>query len=209
MKTLRWDLFYEIQHMETVADERTARLEARRNKKLLRAYPWLMLASYLIAAAVGGRRILLLLLALFLPVLCNTLLSLRDGTLCTDEDHEGAQSSRIGAKIDLLVRPFLVFWYFFNLLLQGSTPSRWGWEMLLALAPATGCACLYWALAAMAHGHCLWKAKREGEEVPPPSRREGLAKLAWAVLRAERSAGGGSGGAAAAGEPHRPHLDGA
>ena len=28
MKTLRWDLFYEIQHMETVADERTARLEA-------------------------------------------------------------------------------------------------------------------------------------------------------------------------------------
>ena len=110
MKTLRWDLFYEIQHMETVADERTARLEARRNKKLLRAYPWLMLASYLIAAAVGGRRILLLLLALFLPVLCNTLLSLRDGTLCTDEDHEGAQSGRIGAKIDLLVRPFLVFW---------------------------------------------------------------------------------------------------
>ena len=182
MKTLRWDMFYEIQHMETVADERTARLEARRNKKLLRAYPWLMLASYLIAAAVGGRRILLLLLALFLPVLCNTLLSLRDGTLCTDEDHEGAQSGRIGAKIDLLVRPFLVFWYFFNLLLQGSTPSRWGWEMLLALAPATGCACLYWALAAMAHGHCLWKAQREGEEVPPPSRREGLAKLAWAVL---------------------------
>ena len=43
MKTLRWDLFYEIQHMETVADERTARLEARRNKWLLRAYPWLLL----------------------------------------------------------------------------------------------------------------------------------------------------------------------
>lgn len=187
MKTLRWDLFYEIQHMETVADERTARLEARRNKWLLSTYPWLLLVIYLFAGMFvgwdGGIRPLLL-LALFLPVLCNTLLSLRDGTLCTDEDHEGAQSSRIGAKIDLLVRPYFVFWYFFNLLLQGSTPSRWGWEMLLALAPATGCACLYWALAAMAHGHCLWKAQREGEEVPPPSRREGLAKLAWAVLLA-------------------------
>lgn len=187
MKTLRWDLFYEIQHMETVADERTARLEARRNKWLLKTYPWLLLVIYLFAGMFvgwdGGIRPLLL-LALFLPVLCNTLLSLRDGTLCTDEDHEGAQSSRIGAKIDLLVRPYFVFWYFFNLLLQGPTPSRWGWEMLLALAPATGCACLYWALAAMAHGHCLWKAQREGEEVPPPSRREGLAKLAWAVLLA-------------------------
>lgn len=185
MKTLRWDLFYEIQHMETVADERTARLEARRNKKLLRAYPWLMLASYLIAAAVGGRRMEVLFWgAVLLPVLGCTLLDLREGTLCTDEDHEGAQSGRIGAKIDLLVRPFLVFWYFFNLLLQGSTPSRWGWEMLLALAPATGCACLYWALAAMAHGHCLWKAQREGEEVPPPSRREGLVKAVWALLLA-------------------------
>lgn len=187
MKTLRWDLFYEIQHMETVADERTARLEARRNKWLLRTYPWLLLVIYLFAGTFvgwdGGIRPLLL-LALFLPVLCNTLLSLRDGTLCTDEDHEGAQSSRIGAKIDLLVRPFFVFWYFFNLLLQGPTPSRWGWEMLLALAPAAGCTCLYWALAAMAHGHCLWKAQQEGEEVPPPSRREGLAKLAWAVLLA-------------------------
>lgn len=187
MKTLRWDLFYEIQHMETVADERTARLEARRNKWLLSTYPWLLLVIYLFAGMFvgwdGGIRPLLL-LALFLPVLCNTLLSLRDGTLCTDEDHEGAQSSRIGAKIDLLVRPYFVFWYFFNLLLQGSTPSRWGWEMLLALAPATGCACLYWALAAMAHGHCLWKAQREGEEVPPPSRREGLAKAVWAVLLA-------------------------
>lgn len=187
MKTLRWDLFYEIQHMETVADERTARLEARRNKWLLRTYPWLLLVIYLFAGMFvgwdGGIRPLLL-LALFLPVLCNTLLSLRDGTLCTDEDHEGAQSSRIGAKIDLLVRPFFVFWYFFNLLLQGPTPSRWGWEMLLALAPATGCACLYWALAAMAHGHCLWVAGREGEELPPPSRREGLAKAVWALLLA-------------------------
>lgn len=187
MKTLRWDLFYEIQHMETVADERTARLEARRNKWLLRTYPWLLLVIYLFAGTFvgwdGGIRPLLL-LALFLPVFCNTLLSLRDGTLCTDEDHEGAQSSRIGAKIDLLVRPFFVFWYFFNLLLQGPTPSRWGWEMLLALAPAAGCACLYWALAGLAHGHCLWKAQQEGEEVPPPSRREGLAKLAWAVLLA-------------------------
>ncbi len=187
MKTLRWDLFYEIQHMETVADERTARLEARRNKWLLGTYPWLLLVIYLFAGTFvgwdGGIRPLLL-LALFLPVLCNTLLSLRDGTLCTDEDHEGAQSSRIGAKIDLLVRPFFVFWYFFNLLLQGSTPSRWGWEMLLALAPAAGCTCLYWALAGLAHGHCLWKAQQEGEEVPPPSRREGLAKAVWALLLA-------------------------
>ena len=36
MKTWRWDLFYEIDHMETIADERTARLEARRNRMLVR-----------------------------------------------------------------------------------------------------------------------------------------------------------------------------
>ena len=54
MKTLRWDLFYEIQHMETVADERTARLEARRNKWLLRAYPWLLLVIYLFANMFDG-----------------------------------------------------------------------------------------------------------------------------------------------------------
>ena len=55
MKTLRWDLFYEIQHMETVADERTARLEARRNKWLLRTYPWLLLVIYLFAGTFVGR----------------------------------------------------------------------------------------------------------------------------------------------------------
>ena len=54
MKTLRWDLFYEIQHMETVADERTARLEARRNKWLLRTYPWLLLAVLDWRALHGG-----------------------------------------------------------------------------------------------------------------------------------------------------------
>ena len=180
MKTLRWDLFYEIQHMETVADERTARLEARRNKKLLRAYPWLMLASYLIAAAVGGRRMEVLFWgAVLLPVLGCTLLDLREGTLCEEEEAGEEAASRRNAKVGLLVRPWLAFFLLFSMMTQEwAMPQR----LLLALAPATGCACLYWALAAMAHGHCLWKAQREGEEVPPPSRREGLAKLAWAVL---------------------------
>ncbi len=182
MKTLRWDLFYEIQHMETVADERTVRLEARRNKWLLRAYPWLLLASYLIAAAVGGRRMEVLFWgAVLLPVLGCTLLDLREGTLCAEEEAGEEAASRRNAKVGLLVRPWLAFFLLFSMMTQEwAMPQR----LLLALAPATGCACLYWALAAMVHGHCLWKAQREGEEVPPPSRREGLAKLAWALLLA-------------------------
>ena len=41
----------EIDHMETIADERTARLEARRNRMLVRIWPWMMLIAWFAADA--------------------------------------------------------------------------------------------------------------------------------------------------------------
>ena len=65
MTTLRWDLFHESNYMETVWDERTTQLEARRYKAAMSWYPTIMLAGYLGARLVGDN-----LRFLFYAVLC-------------------------------------------------------------------------------------------------------------------------------------------
>lgn len=106
MKTWRWDLFYEIDHMETIADERTARLEARRNRMLVRIWPWMMLIAWFAADAFcGGRIAIMFMLTIYIPVLGNNLLALKEGTFCTDDDKLDERSVRTNAKVELLVRP--------------------------------------------------------------------------------------------------------
>lgn len=186
MKTWRWDLFYEIDHMETMADERTARLEARRNRMLVRIWPWMMLIAWFVADAFcGGRIEIMFMLTIYIPVLGNNLLALKEGTFCTDDDKLDERSVRTNAKVELLAHPLVLLWWFFVILSkQWMLPHRRLW----ALAPAVACTCVYWVLEAMAHGHYLWAAQEEGEEILPPSRRERLIAAVWTLSLAASAA---------------------
>ena len=58
MTTLRWDLFHEANYMETVRDERTALLEARRYKAGGNGYPLIRWRSTPCPRSSGMRCIL-------------------------------------------------------------------------------------------------------------------------------------------------------
>ena len=172
--------------METIADERTARLEARRNRMLVRIWPWMMLFAWFVADAFcGGRIAIMFMLTIYIPVLGNNLLALKEGTFCTDDDKLDERSVRTNAKVELLARPLVLLWWFFVILSkQWMLPHRRLW----ALAPAVACTCVYWVLEAMAHGHYLWAAQEEGEEILPPSRRERLIAAVWTLSLAASAA---------------------
>lgn len=160
MKTWRWDLFYEIDHMETIADERTARLEARRNRMLVRIWPWMMLIAWFAAEAFcSGRIAIMFMLTIYIPVLGNNLLALKEGTFCTDDDKLDERSVRTNAKVELLARPLVLLWFFFEILSkQWMLPHRHLWALALQrLAPVCiGC----------------WRLWLTGTICGPPKRKE-------------------------------------
>ena len=71
MTTLRWDLFHEANYMETVRDERTALLEARRYKAVVNGYPLILLAVYALSKIVRDEVHFVLYGVLILPMLLS------------------------------------------------------------------------------------------------------------------------------------------
>ena len=62
-------------------------------------------------------------LTIYIPVLGNNLLALKEGTFCTDDDKLDERSVRTNAKVELLARPLVLLWWYFVILSKHWMPS--------------------------------------------------------------------------------------
>ncbi|MBQ8647522.1 MAG: hypothetical protein IJ484_05220 [Oscillospiraceae bacterium] len=185
MTTLRWDLFHESNYMETVWDERTTQLEARRYKAAMSWYPTILLAGYFGARLVGDNLRFLFYAVLCLPQLMNTVLALRDGTLLVSELPRPKKRRYGELFLDLIVLPYV------TALILGSPAD----DLRRAVFVPWLVVDLCWLVYVLAHRRHLLQLAGEEMELPPVSRFEQPARALWALTLAVSLVFSGAAGA--------------
>ncbi len=176
MTTLRWDLFHEANYMETVRDERTALLEARRYKAVVNGYPLILLAVYALSKIVRDEVHFVFYGVLILPMLLNNVMALRDGTLLVDESARIADGRfhRFDLVWTLIVLPCVMA------MELGTSPDDLRRAVFVPWLVVNLC----WLVYVLAHGWHLKQLAGEELELPPVSRFEKPARVLWVLALA-------------------------